>query len=228
MGKIMKYTFEDLTMDVEINIKPQNKHIYVRIKDDKMIINSYREITNKDLDKIFKTNYDFIKRKLKEKKKILNSIHLFGIEYELKIISSDKNDIKMLDSTLELYVKHLDQAYIRKCINALYEELLKYYINSNFDRIFDNFPDIKEKPIFKFKMLKSVYGRYNKKEHSITLSLHLAKYDKKYIELVIAHELTHTLHMNHQKEFYQVLEKAYPGAKKLQSALRKTKYSDFY
>ena len=72
MGKIMKYTFEDLTMDVEINIKPQNKHIYVRIKDEKMIINSYREITNKDLDKIFKTNYDFIKRKLKEKKKILN------------------------------------------------------------------------------------------------------------------------------------------------------------
>jgi len=49
--------------------------------------------------------------------------------------------------------------------------------------------------------------------NNINLNLQLMRLPDRLIDYVILHELTHTVHKNHQKSFWNALENAFPGAK---------------
>lgn len=83
---------------------------------------------------------------------------------------------------------------------------------------------------FKYKKLfiknqKTVWGSCSY-QNNINLNLNLVALDSEFIDYVILHELTHTVHKNHQKAFYELLKKNMPNALEIQKKLKKIKISN--
>ncbi len=58
-------------------------------------------------------------------------------------------------------------------------------------------------------------------DHNIMLHAGLLLMPEHYADYILLHELTHTLHMNHQKPFWEALEQFYPNAKAAQKQIKK-------
>ncbi len=74
------------------------------------------------------------------------------------------------------------------------------------------------------KNQKTVWGSCSYR-NNINLNLNLVALDDEFIDYVILHELTHTVHKNHQKAFYDLLTKNMPNALEVQKKLKKIKLS---
>ena len=59
--------------------------------------------------------------------------------------------------------------------------------------------------------------------NNINLNLHLVVLNDEFIDYVLLHELTHTVHKHHQKAFYALLTKNMPNALEIQRRLKKVK-----
>lgn len=70
------------------------------------------------------------------------------------------------------------------------------------------------------KNIKSRWGSCSKKKN-INLSIHLMRLPDHLIDYVILHELVHTIHHNHSKHFWAMLDKVTGSAKTLDKELRK-------
>jgi len=70
------------------------------------------------------------------------------------------------------------------------------------------------------KNIKSRWGSCSRK-NNINLSIHLMRLPNYLIDYVILHELVHTIHHNHSKHFWTMLDNLTGGAKNLDKDLRK-------
>ncbi len=70
------------------------------------------------------------------------------------------------------------------------------------------------------KNIKSRWGSCSKK-NNINLSIHLMRLPDHLIDYVVLHELVHTIHHNHSKHFWAMLDKVTGSAKTLDKELRK-------
>lgn len=71
---------------------------------------------------------------------------------------------------------------------------------------------------------KTIWGSCSFR-NNINLNLNLVALQDDFIDYVILHELTHTVHKNHQKDFYKLLTKNMPKALEVQKKLKKIKIS---
>ena len=74
------------------------------------------------------------------------------------------------------------------------------------------------------KNIKSRWGSCSRK-NNINLSIHLMRLPDHLIDYVIFHELVHTVHHNHSKRFWAMLDKVTGGAKILDKELNKHRIS---
>ena len=68
--------------------------------------------------------------------------------------------------------------------------------------------------------MKTRWGVCNKKTNTVTLNSELIKYDISKIDYVIIHELSHFLHFNHSRSFWNQVEKYCPNYKKIRNELK--------
>ena len=69
------------------------------------------------------------------------------------------------------------------------------------------------------KQIKYAWGSCTSKKN-ITINLELIKYSQQAIRYVILHELCHIKHMNHSKEFWNLVEKYMPEYKKIKKEFK--------
>ena len=75
-------------------------------------------------------------------------------------------------------------------------------------------------PILKIRTMKTRWGVCNRKVKSVTLNFNLVKYDYYCLDYVIVHELSHFVHFDHSKEFWNTVSKYYPNYKIIQKKLK--------
>ena len=152
-------------------------------------------------------------------------IHLLGKEYKLTTRLGNSEFAYTEDD--KLIVEYKKEEHIGLIINKLYAEILERIISRYSDKLCLDFK-LKFKPVYKIKNTKSYFGKCFIKQKLIVLSTLLAKYEEKYIISVLYHEFTHFYVSNHQKEFYDFIEKMYPNYKKVDGELKCIKYADLY
>lgn len=201
------------------------KRIYIRVKEDVVSVSCPKNTTVSKVEEILIKHIDFIKKHIGDSSE-REFIHLNGVSYKPKFISSDKNGVRLLGDEIHIFSKKDDCESYKKVLYDFYKREVEkeisnilYEAQCDFSEI--NFPSIS------VRYMVSMFGNYNRKKHHIKLSSFLAKYDYKYIKFILYHELCHVLVFNHSKEFYNLYEKKYFNAKNERKLFKKIKYHDY-
>ena len=118
-------------------------------------------------------------------------IELFG-----KIVNIKEMNVKLTgNESEEKIIKKYDE---------FYKKTAKLYIPQRVE-YFEKIMNLKSKEI-KFRKMKRRWGSCSK-DKVLTFNTNLIKKDKNFIDEVIVHELTHLVHFNHSKDFYNHMRK---------------------
>ena len=210
----MKIDIDGKIYEITIVYK-KNKNMYLRVKEDlSILITAPLGMSLKRIEKFVLDNYDYVAKVIRknevrlEKKE--NKFLFLGNYYEVCYIN--KNSVELGDS----------RAFIGKNVNIdnWYRKQAKEIFSNIYDKCFDNFNIRREKPALKIRKMKGKWGVCNITNNIITLNLELIKYDVKYLEYVIYHELCHLKHPNHSKDFWNLVEEYVPNYKLLKKEMK--------
>lgn len=206
----MNFNYNNKSYDVEI-IKKNNKNIYIRVKNSKIIVTCNYFTTKKMIEKLLKDNYKSIIKMIEhdnKKQEKDSKFYFFGKEY---------NVVYGLDFSIEeskIYAKNEKDLTknIDKIIKDKFYERLMYYYNMYEENI--------PLPTLRIRKMTTRWGVCNIKTHVITLNYNLYKYDLKCLDYVVVHELSHLIHPNHSASFWAVVEKYCPNYKLIRKTLK--------
>ena len=198
--------YPDLTIAISVPLHASSKDIENFIQNKKEWI----ETTLKKIE-MAKENKDNLKE---------NIIRILGKKIEKKIIESDLKRIRLTDTSIYIYSKDIDNTKIEKKILEWKVEKLKVIL----DEYLTKYTKLLNKNInyYQIKKLSSAWGIYHKRENYISFNFDLIEKDIECIEYVVLHELCHIFYMNHQKDFWALVEKYMPDYK-----ARRKKLKDF-
>lgn len=214
--------------------KPTNRNFYIKYKDGNIVVTGYGKFSEKQILDMLNKNMDIVykliskvENDVKKNQNKTNSIHLFGVEYEVNKIPSCKDYIEIKNGCFNIY--YYREEFIEFTVKEFLFESLERYIRTIEDEAFNDFKDIvKYKPVIEYKDVNSYYGKCYMKRNLIILNINLARYDKLYIKSVLYHEYTHFKYPNHQEEFYSLYEDRFKHARMIQTKLKTIKYNDLY
>lgn len=187
------------------------KNIYFRINEKKQIyVTCPRLVSDTEIKKLLKEN---IKSLEKMYKKVMND--------------HAKNDkVLLLGNELEYVyanrIKFVDRVAYGPSIDAINAYLEKKSLKVFQDRLNIIAPGFSNLPKFRLRTrkMKSRWGVCNRGSMTVTLNTLLIHKKFFLIDYVIVHELSHWSHMDHSKEFWEVVQKHFPEYKKARKELR--------
>ena len=151
-----------------------------------------------------------VKHSLKQKEKSDKFFYL-GNSYDI-IINEDINRIKIEDD--KIYTRNLNMLDKWKK-----EEIIRIF-DDRFVIVFNHFKENIKSPILKIRDMKTRWGVYNRKNHTITLNAKLIEFDIEKIDYVIIHELSHIIHFNHSRVFWNLVSKYCKDYKKIRKEMK--------
>lgn len=218
------YGKKEIIFDLE---RKHRKNLKIEVSPDKSIIVSAPQdvALDKIIDKVKKHSKWIIKQqnyfdtflpKQPPRKYVGGETHYYlGKQYRLKIISSDKNEIKLKSGYINICTTKRDD--IKQTESLLYD-WYKERGRIKFDESIDRCMKILrkygiEKPELSIRKMKARWGSSDKSKNKIILNTHLIKAPSHCIEYVVMHELCHLKHPNHSKTFWNFLTLVMPDWK---------------
>ena len=224
-----KYVYiKDIT--VEIIKRKTQKNIYIKISDKGEVrVSSPLFVSDLYIKELILKKYDELKIYLKEKsvktnKKIENTYitgnkqYIFGKEYFLIVRYNKYQSVVTLGDNIIINIIDVDDNEKKeKLINKFYKELLQEKIKE----ISIKYEDIMglKASQYRIKNMKTRWGTCNINKKRIWINLQLVQKDIDCLEYIIVHELTHLVEKNHNKRFYNIVEKYCPNYKQIQRKL---------
>ena len=210
----MRYKLDGVYYDVNV-VKKSNKNSYIRVKEDKTILVTTNFLVSKRYIKDFldrNQNYlrDMMTKRDTEQEK-RNRFFFLGIEYDIIIVPT-YSETFILDG--KIYTKSM------KDLTKWYKKQIEKIFNERLDIIYNKFEEDIPYPKLKIRMMKTRWGVCNKRDDSITINANLIRETIDKLDYVIVHELSHFIHFNHSKSFWNCVEKYVPNYKKIRKALR--------
>lgn len=211
----MYFFTDDNKYEVNI-IRKNNKNLYIRVSDDlKINITCPYLYTNKIIENIVNNNYNEIVKMINKQLKIKTTKEIDNTSLLGKKISIFYEDVtKPLYKDNTLVIK--DDIMLYKWYKKKAKEIFKIYLDEAYYVFEENIPY----PKLKVRSMKTRWGVCNRKDNSITLNLDLIKKDQEYLNYVIVHELSHFVHFNHSKNFWNTVEKYCPDYKRVRKELK--------
>jgi len=210
----VKYVLDGIEYDVIINRK-NNKNLYIRVKED-MNIHVYcnRFITKGMIKKVLDENNPSLRKMINAvKKKEEKSFKFFYLGSSYDIIYNENVKVTTIDGN-SIITKN------EKTLNKwLKDETLRIF-DERYVYIFNRFKENIKSPILKIRDMKTRWGVYNRLNHTITLNSRLIEYDVDKIDYVIIHELSHIIHFNHSKSFWNLVSKYCSNYKEIRKEMK--------
>ena len=208
-------------MNIDINgttypvnvIRKNNKNTYIRVHDGVIIVTTNYLESDKKILKLINDNITSIERMINKDnhhQERASKFYYFGTNYDIIIGTFSEVDIVNNKIFTPSY-KELDK-WISKNIREIFTNRLYYWYNE-FE---ENIP----KPSLRLRKMTTRWGVCNTKSKVITLNTELFKYDIECLDYVVIHELSHLVHANHSKEFWNVVSKYCPNYKILRNKLK--------
>ena len=210
----MFYEIDGITYEVVIQ-KKNNKNLYIRFKEDMKIHVTCNYFTSKAMiKKVLDENTNTLQKMVNQiNKQNLKRTKFFylGKPYDI-IINNNTN--KVIIQNNQIYVK--DEKMLSKWLK---DEIIKVF-DERYVHVFNNFHENIKSPILKIRNMKTRWGVYNRKNHTITLNSKLIEFEIEKIDYVIIHELSHIIHFNHSKEFWNLVSKYCSNYKRIRKEMK--------
>ena len=194
----MTYVVNDIEYEVVIE-KKNNKNTYIRIRDNKIYITTNYFVSKNYIQSLLDKNHDVIKKMIeKNNQRLERSSKFYYLNKEYDIIFVNYCDIEINNN--KIFVKSEDylNKWLKKNTEIIFKERLDY--------IYNLFEEDIPYPKLKIRKMKTRWGVCNK-NNSITLNSELIKYGYEQIDYVIIHELSHFIHFDHSKNFWNLVNK---------------------
>ncbi len=206
------------------------KNTYIQIKDGEVIIKTSPRSSIKYVEDVVNSKADWINKKLQEQSRKINTIYkdgstvwVLGKPYTVKImfVVSKINMLYMvilfLYCVFYIVFKDIEQENVKKLIDKLYKYIATEEVPSAME-------DLKNRtglaPLeCSIKNLKATWGICSSKK-KISINQNLMAYSRHAIEYVCLHEICHLKHMNHSKQFWNMVEYYMPDYKEAKKELK--------
>ena len=206
-----KYKLDGETYITDV-VKKNNKNTYIKVKEDLTIyVTTNYLATKRYVKNVLDNNKDFLRKAIKKVKNRIqkdNEFYYLGRKYD--IIYSDFNKID--ESIIYCKSETSLSKWVKKQMIDIFSKRLEYNYNLFLEKI--PFPKLK------IRSMKTRWGVCNKRDNSITLNSKLIKYSLDEIDYVIIHELSHFVHFDHSRDFWNTVEKYMPDYKKSVKVLK--------
>lgn len=211
----MFFNYKNNDYEVIIDRK-RIKNLYIKVKDDlKIYISSPLLYTNFIVKKILRDNRKSVEKMLDKQISKNNKNHVEDNMYLGKKITICYENIKkpfIKDNIL--YVK--DDLMKEKWYKTECDIVFKNCIDTMYSMFSENIPY----PKLKVRKMKTRWGVCNRSDNSVTLNYDLIKKDPKYLKYVVIHELSHFVHFDHSKKFWNTVCKYCPDYKIIRKELK--------
>lgn len=195
--------------------KKKNKNTYIRVNQNfEIYVTTSYFVTGKAIIKLLKENEDAIYKMIEKKRKEQErekKFYYLGQEYEIYVMPTNR-EVEIYDHTIMIPSEKKLQSFLKKQMKELFTKHYDYW--------YQQFEEPIHKPKLKFRKMKTRWGVCNRRDDSITLNTRLLEYDTKYLDYVIIHELSHLVHFDHSKAFWEVVSKYCPDYQILRKEMR--------
>lgn len=202
-----EYKIGGVKYDVQV-VKKRNKNTYVKVKDDLTIYVTTNFFATKSYIKnLLDNENEFLKKsieRVKKRKEMDEEFYYLGKKYDIILIPF--NNIEIDDN--RIYVNSM--SYLEKWLKNETLRIYKERLNYNYNLFEENIPF----PKLKIRNMKTRWGVCNKRDDSITLNSKLIRYNIREIDYVIIHELSHFVHFDHSRQFWNTVSYYMPEYKK--------------
>ncbi len=200
--------------EVIVTKKRGTKNTYMRVKEDgKIYVSTNLFTTDRAVSKILEEHVneitrmaDIIERKNDRQKRFF----FLGKEYDP--IQINGKEVQLGEEKVLIGKDASLEEWYLQMARPLFQKHLDYY--------YDHFKRVIPYPRLRIRKMKSRWGVCNTRLKTITLNLELIKRDIACLDYVIVHELSHLVHANHSKAFWQVVEEHYPDYKKVRKHMK--------
>ena len=206
--------------------KKRKKTIGFKIKDGVLLITSPQRVSKSFLiELIEKRKYWAIERIEKNKKKnLINDDKILFLGKEINV-NVEQNGLLKNGGYCELKDNNLFVNISKDYTDTLLENVIKNWYKEKClqfvkDRVlfFANKHNLSYGKIT-IKEQKTVWGTCNFK-NDLTFNLKLMAFRPEVIDYLVVHELSHTIHKNHSKEYWKMVESILPNYKELNNELK--------
>lgn len=194
--------------------KKNNKNTYIRVKEDLKIYVSTSYLTPKfAIKKLIDNNRNKIIKMIdSQNTKKLKQDGYYYLGIKLNIIKTKTNKPFLEDDIL--YIN--DEADIKKW----YDKQTKIVFKERLDTIYNTFTKDVPYPKLVIRSMKTRWGVCNKNLQKVTLNYNLIYMNRKYLDYVIVHELSHFIHFDHSKDFWRLVSENEPNYKQIRKEMR--------
>lgn len=205
-------------LNIEHIVKPSLKNSSITIKSPKKIILKTPHVSKNYVENLLNVKYAWITKQLKKLE--LHKLQEINLEDEVRLFgevySVDAPHAFLLREKLQR-VHSSKKERILKCYDDFYKEYAQDYLPSLVAKYAEMMKlEYKE---LKFRKMSRRWGSCSTTK-VITFNTKLLQVREELITYVVVHELAHLVHMNHSKEFHQLVQRYLPNAKKLRSELK--------
>jgi len=213
--------------DYTIIRKPRLKHLYLRIRDGKLIVTANKKVSQKYIQQFVQSKASWIQTHLSRERKrplltnphailyVLGKVHMIDIH----IKSDTKKEIMRIENDTALFsIKDTpSDTHLRKLRDNYYKDQCARIITPIVDHYSYKMNLYPKKITYRHN--KSRWGSCSAK-NTISLNTRLMMLPISMITYVVIHELAHIKHKNHSSDFWGLVKIFSPNYRELRSELR--------
>lgn len=213
MEKTFDYKLDGIKYNV-VMISKNNKNTYIKVKEDLTIhVTTNLWASKRDIIALLDREEDFLRKvltKVKHKQEHESDFYYLGYKYDIIKVPFDK--VELTEDKIYIPDEKALNKWLKKEIIRIFNERLEVCYNLFEENI--PFPKLKT------RSMKTRWGVCNRRDTSVTLNTKLIRYTIHDIDYVIIHELSHLVHFDHSKSFWNTVEKYMPDYKKSVKVLK--------